>query len=268
MCGRRCEYLRNSSVAFRNAIPDLLRRLAPTERRPPRQASCGRSLQKLAKPMILRLFFAGLFLVAVAVLPYFSSEWMKSSSTASGGEGSAQGATSLSGTAPVGAGIATPITGIGGPPVGSARPDAPPIVALSEAIRFNVTPAWLFGRWPRVTTGLPDGEFQGYRVPLVSGTREDDVTGSLTYYFNARQVCQKITLVGATGDVRKITGEVVGRFGLRRQTSDDAGLHLYQTRWNGKPVSQLKIKAAPVVKASEPLARYQIDLVLYSWQGR
>jgi hypothetical protein len=218
--------------------------------------------------MVLRVFFAGLFLVAVAVLPYFSSEWMKSSSTASSGEGSGPDAPSFSGPAPVSAVIATPITGIGGPHLSGARPDSPPIVALHEAIRFDVTTAWLFARWPRVTTGLPDGEFQGYRVPLVSGTREDDVTGSLTYYFNARQVCQKITLVGATGDMRKITAEVVGRFGLRRQSSNDAGLHLYQTRWNGKPVSELRIKAAPVVKSSEPFARFEINLLLTSWQGR
>jgi hypothetical protein len=141
-------------------------------------------------------------------------------------------------------------------------------VGLSEAIRFDVTTAWLFGRWPRVTAGLPEGDLQGYRVPLISGTREDDVAGSLTYYFNARQVCQKITLLGSTGDPRKITAEVIGRFGLRRQTTSDASLQLYQTRWNGKPVSELKIKIVPVVKASEPFARYEINLLLTSWQGR
>ena len=219
--------------------------------------------------MIMRLFFAGLFLVAVAVLPYFSSQWMKSS-TATSGEGSEKAGASLPGTAEAGAVLATTgsMPSLAVPPASAARADAPPIVSLAEAIRFDVTAAWLFGRWPRVTAGLPEAELQGYRVPLVSGTREDDVTGSLTYYFNARQVCQKITLVGATGDARKITAEVAGRFGLRRQTSDDPGLYLYQTRWNGKPVSELRIKAAPVVKSSEPFARFEINLVLYSWQGR
>jgi hypothetical protein len=219
---------------------------------------------------MLRLFFAGLFLVAVAVLPYFSSEWMKSSSTATNKEGSAQASLTAPGGAAGGPGMATtgPTAAFFAPQAGAARADAPPIVSLAEAIRFDVTTAWLLGRWPRVTAGLPEGELQGYRVPLVSGTREDDVAGSLTYYFNSRQVCQKITLVGTTGDPRKITAEVMGRFGLRRQTSDDAGLHLYQTRWNGKPVSELTIKAAPVVKASEPLTRYKVNLVLSSWQGQ
>jgi hypothetical protein len=220
--------------------------------------------------MITRLLFSGLFLAAVAVMPYFSSQWMKSSSAAKSGDGSASAGSNLSNSAAARADFATPgsMAAVASGQVGAARSDAPPIVGLSEAIRFDVATAWLFQRWPRVTAGLPEGELQGYRVPLISGTREDDVAGSLTYYFNARQVCQKITLVGSTGDTRKITAEIVGRFGLRRQTISDAGLHLYQTRWNGKPVSELKIKTAPVVKSSQPFARYQIDLVLYSWQGK
>jgi hypothetical protein len=219
--------------------------------------------------MLIRLLSAGLFLVAVAVLPYFSSEWLKSSRSATNGEPTTKGGSlppdATTGTNSVVTGM-TPA--LGAPQMNAPRADAPPIVGLSEAIRFDVTTAWLFARWPRVTAGLPEGDLQGYRVPLVSGTREDDVAGSLTYYFNPRQVCQKITLVGATGDPRKITAEVVGRFGLRRQTSGDAGLHLYQTRWNGKPVSELKVRAVPVVKSSEPLSRFEINLVLTSWQGR
>lgn len=220
--------------------------------------------------MIIRLILSGLFLAAVAVMPYFSSQWMKSSGTAKSPDGSTSAGSSLSNSAAGGAGIPAPgsMAAVAPGQIGAARSDAPPIVGLSEAIRFDVTTAWLFQRWPRVTAGLPEGELQGYRVPLVSGTREDDVAGSLTYYFNARQVCQKITLVGSTGDTRKISAEIVGRFGLRRQTTSDASMHLYQTRWNGKPVSELKIKTAPVVKSSEPFARYEINLVLTSWQGR
>ena len=48
----------------------------------------------------------------------------------------------------------------------------------------------------------------------------------------------------------------------------DPGMHLYQTRWNGKPVSELKIKAAPVVKATAPFARYDVQLVLNNWPGK
>jgi hypothetical protein len=142
------------------------------------------------------------------------------------------------------------------------------VVDLADAIRFDITTSSLFQRWPRVVTGLPEGQLQGYRVPLVTGTREDDIAGSLTYYFDASQVCRKITLQGSVGDPRKISAHVVGQFGLLRQTGADPGMHLYQTRWNGKPISELKIKAAPVVKASAPYARYGVELVLNSWPHR
>ncbi len=43
------------------------------------------------------------------------------------------------------------------------------------------------------------------------------------------------------------------------------GLLLYQSRWNGKAVSELKIKAKAVVKADAPHARYDVELTLSNW---
>ncbi len=216
---------------------------------------------------MVRALFYGFFLVAVATLPYFSSTWLKASRDDSK-DPAAEATIGANGAA----GSPLERAAIQGSSAAShprvASPEAPPLVDLAEAIRFDATTAWLFQRWPRVTAGLPDGSLQGYRVPLVSGTSEEDVAGSLTYYFNAQQVCQRITLVGTVGDPRKITTQVLGRFGLKRQTSHDPGMHLYQTRWNGKPVSELKIKAAPVVKATAPFARYDVQLVLNNWPGK
>ncbi|MEX2142695.1 MAG: DUF6690 family protein [Pirellulales bacterium] len=217
--------------------------------------------------MVQRVLFYGLFLVAAGVLPYLSSEWSNASRSAANGDASTAGETSTaSGVAVTSSTLSAVLPAVTtAPQPARPQPGELPVIDLVEAIRFDVTPSWLFQRWPRVVTGLPEGELQGYRVPLITGTREDDIAGSLTYYFNARQACQKITLQGSVGDPRKLSAHVVGRFGLLRQTSGDAGLHLYQTRWNGKPVSELKIKAVPVVKASAPHARYDIEMVLNSW---
>ena len=216
--------------------------------------------------MIQKVLFYGLFLVAAGVLPYLSSQWSNASRSAASGDVAVKNEPSAAGgdaATPIPGKIATPA--IASPqPIGS-QPGELTLIDLAEAIRFDVTTSALFQRWPRVVTGLPEGELQGYRVPLVTGTREEDVAGSLTYYFNRQQICQKITLLGAVGDTRKLAEFVVGRFGLQRQISADPGLHLYQTRWNGKPVSELKIKTAPVVKASAPHARYEVELVLKSW---
>ncbi len=217
--------------------------------------------------MIPRVLFYGLFLVAAAVLPYLSSEWSKASRSSDAGGDTAVLEPGANGGSSVGTATSIAIAGQAAttPRHTPPQPGEVPLIDLAHAIRFDATPAGLFHRWPRVVSGLPEGDLQGYRVPLVTGTREDDVAGSLTYYFNAQQICRKITLQGSVGDPRKLVDYVIGQFKLMRQTSTDPGLHLYQTRWNGKPVSELKIKAVPVVKASTPHARYHVELVLNSW---
>jgi Family of unknown function (DUF6690) len=210
-----------------------------------------------------RVLFPVLFLAGAAGLPYLSSEWSKPASSAVETANDIQQAQQVSATSPTSAtpALVTP------QPVAPPKPQLgePPVVGITESIRFDVTTAWIINRWPRVTAGLPEGELQGYRVPLVSGTRHDEIAGSLTYYFNAQQMCQKITFHGVTGDPHKITSHVVNQFGLSRQINSDPGLHLYQTRWNGKPVSELKIKAMPVVKADAAHARYDVELTLNNW---
>jgi hypothetical protein len=215
--------------------------------------------------MIHRVLFYGLILVAAGALPYVSSQWLKASR-------SAAGATESAATAPP---VVAAAGQAGSPPVvllgattSAPKPGEPPLVPIDEAIRFDITTPWLLSRWPRVTTGLPEGNLQGYRVALVTGTREDDLAGSLTYYFDTQQVCKRITFQGTVGDPRRITAHVVGRFGLVRQAGGDPGLHLFQTRWNGKPVSELRIKAVPVVKSSAPNARYDVQLTLNSWSRK
>ena len=216
--------------------------------------------------MIQKVLFYGLFLVAAGVLPYLSSQWSNASRSAAGGDASiADESTPASGgTATAAPNTVAAVANVAPQPVGSQSRELP-LIDLAAAIRFDVTTSELFQRWPRVVTGLPEGDLQGYRVPLVTGTREDDVAGSLTYYFNRHQVCQKITLFGSVGDPRMLIAYVAGRFALQRQIRSDPGLHLYQTRWNGKPVSELRIKAAPVVKASAPHARYEVEMALKSW---
>jgi hypothetical protein len=218
--------------------------------------------------MFQRLLLCGFFLIVAAALPYLSSEWVQDSSPRTSSQAAAlvnRAATDAATSALTQSGnMAAPALGLS--QLNSPQPDQPPLVDLAEAIRFNVTVPWLFSRWPRVTSGLPEGDLQGYRVPLVTGTREDDLAGSLTYYFDAQQVCQKITFQGALGDPRKLVAHVVSQFGLKRQASDDPGMHLYQTKWNGKPVSQLRIKVAPVVKSSMPHERYDVEMTLVRWR--
>ena len=148
------------------------------------------------------------------------------------------------------------------PRTAAQAPLGPPLVEIGEALRFDVTAAWVLGRWPRVTAGLPNEELQGYRVALVTGVQDDDLAGSLTYYFNKHQRCQRITFQGTTGDARKLVGYLMQRYGFRQQTSDDPNLYLYQIRWNGRALSELHIRPARIVRANAPLSRFEVLLAM------
>ncbi|NQT41496.1 MAG: hypothetical protein HQ581_28665 [Planctomycetes bacterium] len=137
------------------------------------------------------------------------------------------------------------------------------VADLAEIFRFDVTTSWILGRWSRVSTGLGGIEFQGYRVPLVTGTAENDLAGSLTYYFTPARQLQRITFQGTTGDTRRLLQLLITRYGFARRVTDDPTVVVYQVpTFNGQTKSEIRIEAARIVKADQPLGRFHVSLVL------
>jgi hypothetical protein len=117
-------------------------------------------------------------------------------------------------------------------------------------------------RWPRVTAGLAEPELQGYRVPLVTGTGENDLAGSLTYYFDQDQRVKLIHFRCTTGNPQQLVTYVTSRYGLTPQPTGDPGLQLYQVKWNGKPMSELRIRTATILRAAQPYSRFHVELAM------
>jgi hypothetical protein len=106
-------------------------------------------------------------------------------------------------------------------------------------------------------------QLQGYRVALVTGTRLPDVAGALTYYFNAAQQVRRITLRGTTGEPSVLVALLTGRYRFVRRLTNDPGVILYEAvDSNDKPTGSLKIHSANVIKASQPYARFEVDLAM------
>jgi hypothetical protein len=179
---------------------------------------------------------------------------------------------SLAPAVPQAAGNATPTVVESAAPATAAAPasttsDAAlppmPMPSLDDVLRFDVTVEWIMHQWPRVSTGLPYLQLQGYRVPLVTGTSYGDVAGALTYYFNAQQKVERITFRGATGDPRILVGIVTGRYQFARRLTNDPGLVLFEAvNSSDKPTGTLKIRSASVIKANQPYTKYDVDLVM------
>jgi hypothetical protein len=148
----------------------------------------------------------------------------------------------------------------GGSPIPTPKLVGPPVYDLTEVIRFDATPAWIMSRWSRVLTVSSELKLQGFRVPLITGTTPDDLAGSLTYYFDETNKVQRIRLVGGTGNPNRLIAVVQRRYKMRREHSGDAHDVLYQAAWNGRPVSELRIRPAAVVEADAPQRRFQILL--------
>ncbi|MEQ8790476.1 MAG: hypothetical protein RIC55_29540 [Pirellulaceae bacterium] len=147
------------------------------------------------------------------------------------------------------------VDGMGGPP---PPMEGPPVQHFAEVFHFNATPQWVTSRWGRVSTVLSELEFEGMRVPLVTGPRLDDVAGSLTYYFDKDHHVRRLSFDGTTGDPRRLAALAQEQFGLKQAPTLEAGL--YVTKWNGTPRSALLISHPAVIHADRPMMRYNVKM--------
>lgn len=140
------------------------------------------------------------------------------------------------------------------------RADGVPARHLGEIFNFDVTPAWIMSRWSRVSTQAGPPEFQGYRVPLLTGLRQGDLAGSITYCFDDQNKLQRLTFEGTTDDPTRLVKLVSDRFGFKAIKAPSPGLQQYAIRWNGYTGSRLNVRMAGVIDAGKPKTRFSIDL--------
>src|SRR5262245_61151052 len=136
----------------------------------------------------------------------------------------------------------------------------PPPAALEQVFRFDITPQWVSSHWPRVSTVSGEAKQLGMRAAFVSGTRPDDVAGSLTYYFDEHHQLQRITFSGLTSEPRRLMALVVTPNGLKSQPTTNAAHYISGDPQ--KPTSQVIVKHATVAAGSKqpPRAEVAVDL--------
>src|SRR5437762_1699241 len=135
-----------------------------------------------------------------------------------------------------------------------------PVVTIEQAFRFDLTPQWVSSRWPRVSTVLGEPEQLGMRVALVTGTRPDDVAGSLTYYFDPHHQLQRITFEGLTRDPRRLLSAMVTPYGLKSLPTTGAAHYIAGDP--DHPTSEVIVEHLPVLVADPeaPRAEVSVDL--------
>jgi hypothetical protein len=131
---------------------------------------------------------------------------------------------------------------------------------LGEIIRFDVSPNWLATRWPSVSRVAAPIGLSGYRVTLVTGVDDHDLSGALTYYFDNKGRVQRIHLAGFTGNPARIQALAVDQYNLE-PTGSGLG-NVFKSSWNGQIISALEVTPAAVVRSTDQFARYKVELEL------
>lgn len=156
---------------------------------------------------------------------------------------------------------------VAGDPGAAGRPmprlAGEPVGDFGEVFRFDISPRWIAERWPHVSTGLAQLQLHGHRVPLVTGTEETDLAGSLTYYFSPRQRVERLVFQGTTGDPSRFIAFLNRNYHFVHRAMNDPGLFIYEAvDRNGNFAGAAEIRSSWTVRADAPLRRYQIKLQL------
>jgi hypothetical protein len=143
----------------------------------------------------------------------------------------------------------------------SGTPGTNPPTPIEQIFRFDLTPRWVAGRWPRVSTVAGEDPDQlAMRVVLVSGTRPDDIAGSLTYYFDRHHQLQRITFSGLTRDPRRLLATVVTPYRLKSLPTVDIAHYVGGNP--DEPTSEVIVRHMPVIVAKNGLAETEVEVDL------
>lgn len=146
---------------------------------------------------------------------------------------------------------------------------SPVPVGFEQYFRFDITPEWVSSQWDFVTACIGPVYTQGYRVSLVTGTAEDDLTGVLTYYFDSDRKVHKIVFQGTTGNMERLTTTLNHRFHMGQRKVNDPSLIIYETPpslFNQK--NYMEARKPLILQTEQKYHRYEVYLTLNRPQER
>jgi hypothetical protein len=117
-----------------------------------------------------------------------------------------------------------------------------------QALRFDVTKDWVYRSWDRKTTAPTDLGLVAVRVPLVTGTQNASLAGSLTYYFNINDKIEHISFHGRTGNPSRLVHFLTSTYDMSPAAAPP-GDYLYQVADRGGIHSELRTREQSVTGA-------------------
>lgn len=143
-----------------------------------------------------------------------------------------------------------------------------PITSQEIVFRFDKTPDWIAKTWRRVDVVHSEYPLLGYRVAIITGQKDDDLGGVLTYYFEKNRL-GRIDFSGQTGDYHKIQHFLTTVYGMKQSKESLLNTIIYESSLNNSyfrekmPTSFLKVTARETPYPRQSKENYEIEIKLF-----
>ena len=143
-----------------------------------------------------------------------------------------------------------------------------PITPQEVVFRFDKTPAWISQTWKRVDVVHSEYPLIGYRVAIITGQKNDDLGGVLTYYFEKNRL-GRIDFSGQTGDFQKIQQFLIRVYGMKQSEESLLNTSIYESSLSNSyfreemPTSFLKVTTSQTLYPGRSKGNYEIEIKLY-----
>lgn len=131
----------------------------------------------------------------------------------------------------------------------------PATIDLRAWLRWDLPRGYLLWQHPHAAIVPTERNLLGYRIPFTTGLQPQDLTGTLTYYFDAKDQLQRMELSAASGNPWPMTQWLLPQFRLQPIASPDPNIRLaiLKSRDQTQSLLAVAIGKAPSASSSHEL---------------
>jgi|694.fasta_scaffold00715_3 hypothetical protein len=128
----------------------------------------------------------------------------------------------------------------------------PATIDLRAWLRWDLPRGYLLWQHPNAAIVPTERNLLGYRIPFTTGLQSQDLTGTLTYYFDAKDQLQRMELSAASGNPWPMTQWLLPQFHLQPIASLQPNIRLAILKSREKTQSLLAVATGEAPSASSP----------------
>jgi hypothetical protein len=137
-------------------------------------------------------------------------------------------------------------------PQESQATPGPATIDLRAWLRWDLPRGYLLWQHPNAAIVPTERNLIGYRIPFTTGFQPQDLTGTLTYYYDAKEQLQRMELSAASGNPWPMTQWLLPQFHLQPIISLDPNVRLATLKSRDKTQSLMAVATGKAPSGSPP----------------